>query len=69
VETLRAQAARTRAVVGSYDLADIGQRAIGGDGADPPSLERVLFHRLQEYARYVGHLHIVSEHASGQTGK
>jgi uncharacterized damage-inducible protein DinB len=69
VEALRAQAARTRAAVGSHDLADIGQRAIGGDRADPPSLERVLFHLLQEYARQVGHLHIVSELASGQTGK
>jgi uncharacterized damage-inducible protein DinB len=69
VEGLRAQAARTRAVVESYDLADIGQPGERWDGADPASLERILFHLLQEYARHVGHLDIVSELAGGQTGE
>jgi uncharacterized damage-inducible protein DinB len=69
VEALRAQAARTRAVVESHDLADIGQPGERWDGADPPSLERVLFHLLQEYARHVGHLDIVSELAGGPTGE
>jgi len=31
------------------------------EGADPATLERVLFHLLQEYARHVGHLDIVAE--------
>jgi uncharacterized damage-inducible protein DinB len=66
---LRAQAVRTRAVVESHDLADIGQLGDRWDGADPSPLERILFHLLQEYARHVGHLDIVSELAGGQTGE
>jgi uncharacterized damage-inducible protein DinB len=69
VGALRAQAARSRAVVESHDLADIGQPGERWDGADPPSLERILFHLLQEYARHVGHLDIVSELAGGPTGE
>ena len=69
VEGLRAQAARTRAVVGSHDLADIGRPGERWDGADPPSLERILFHLLQEYARHVGHLDIVSELTTGKAGE
>src|SRR5215472_13190418 len=38
-------------------------------GADPATLERILFHLLQEYARHVGHLDIVSELAGGPTGE
>jgi uncharacterized damage-inducible protein DinB len=69
VEALRSQAVRTRAIVESHDLADIGQPGDRWDGADPASLERILFHLLQEYARHVGHLDIVSELAGGQTGE
>ena len=69
VTALTAQAARTRAIVGSHDLADVGQPGQRWDGADPPALERILFHLLQEYARHVGHLDIVSELAGGQTGE
>ena len=69
VEGLRAQAARTRAVVESHDLADIGRPGQRWDGADPPPLERILFHLLQEYARHVGHLDIVSELTTGQSGE
>jgi hypothetical protein len=36
-------------------------------GADPATLERILFHLLQEYARHLGHLDIVVETATGQT--
>jgi uncharacterized damage-inducible protein DinB len=69
VAALHARAARTRAIVESHDLADIGQPGPRWDGADPASLERVLFHLLQEYARHVGHLDIVAELAGGQTGE
>jgi uncharacterized damage-inducible protein DinB len=69
VAALRARAARTRAIVESHDLADIGQPGPRWDGADPASLERVLFHLLQEYARHIGHLDIVAELADGQTGE
>jgi uncharacterized damage-inducible protein DinB len=65
---LQAQAARTRAIVESHDLADTGQPGPRWDGADPATLERVLFHVLQEYARHVGHLDIVTELAGGPTG-
>lgn len=69
VAALRARAARSRAIVESHDLAEIGQPGERWDGADPATLERVLFHLLQEYARHVGHLDIVSELAGGQTGE
>ncbi len=69
VAELHARAARTRAVVQSHDLADIGQPGERWDGADPPALERILFHLLQEYARHVGHLDIVSELAEGLLGE
>ncbi len=66
---LDAQAARTRAIVGSHDLADTGRPGERWGGADPASLERVLLHLLQEYARHVGQLDIVAELAGGPTGE
>ena len=69
VTGLRAQAARTRIIAASHDLADVGQPGERWDGADPPPLERILFHLLQEYARHVGHLDIASELAGGPAGE
>jgi uncharacterized damage-inducible protein DinB len=69
VAALQAQAVRTRAIVDSHDLADVGQPGERWDGADPPPLERILFHLLQEYARHTGHLDIVSELSDGPTGE
>lgn len=69
VAALHAQAARSRAVIESHDLADVGQPGERWDGADPASLERILFHLLQEYARHVGHLDIITELVTGQTGE
>ncbi|MGB2571578.1 DinB family protein [Micromonospora citrea] len=66
---LRAQGGHTRAVVEGSDLAAIGAPGERWDGADPASLERVLFHLVQEYARHVGHLDIVAELAGGPTGE
>ena len=66
---LEEQAKRTRAIVESHNLADRGQPGERWDGADPATLERVLFHLLQEYARHTGHLDIVTELATGQTGE
>ena len=37
--------------------------------ADAATLERVLFHLLQEYARHAGHLDIVTELATGSSGE
>ena len=69
VAALRAQGEHTRAVVESTDLAAIGQPGPRWDGADPASLERVLFHLVQEYARHVGHLDIVAELGGGSVGE
>jgi uncharacterized damage-inducible protein DinB len=66
VAALGARAGRTRVIVQSHDLAEIGQPGERWEGADPASLERVLFHLLQEYARHIGHLDIVAELAGGQ---
>jgi uncharacterized damage-inducible protein DinB len=66
---LRDQAARTRAIVESHDLDETGQPGDRWDGADPATLERVLFHLLQEYARHLGHLDIVVELATGGSGE
>jgi uncharacterized damage-inducible protein DinB len=69
VTALTAQAARSRAVVESHELTDIGRPGERWDGADPPALERILFHLVQEYARHVGHLDIVRELADGKVGE
>jgi uncharacterized damage-inducible protein DinB len=69
VSALQARAARTRAIVAAHDLDDIGQPGDRWDGAPPASLERLLFHLLQEYARHVGHLDIVCELAGGPVGE
>ena len=69
VATLRAQAERTRAVIAAHDLTETGQPGPRWDGADPATLERILFHLVQEYARHLGHLDIVAELANGQLGE
>jgi uncharacterized damage-inducible protein DinB len=69
VAALAAQADRSRAIIEAHDLADIGQPGDRWDGEDPASLERILFHLLQEYARHVGHLDIVAELGGGPTGE
>lgn len=69
VAALGAQGARTRVIVDSHDLAEVGQPGERWDGAEPPTLERILFHVLQEYARHAGHLDIASELAGGPTGE
>lgn len=66
---LDARAARTRAIVEAHDLSDVGRPSERWDGADPPTLERILFHLLQEYARHVGHLDIVRELFDGRVGE
>lgn len=69
VAGLQAQAARTAAIVATHDLAEIGQPGERWDGAPPASLERVLFHLVQEYARHLGQLDVVSELAGGEVGE
>jgi uncharacterized damage-inducible protein DinB len=66
---LAAQAAISTAIIEGHDLAEAGQPGERWDGADPASLERVLFHLLQEYARHVGQLDVVAELAGGEVGE
>jgi uncharacterized damage-inducible protein DinB len=69
VTALSEQAQRTPAIAGTHDLAEIGQPGERWDGAAPASLERVLFHLVQEYARHVGQLDVVAELAGGEVGE
>jgi uncharacterized damage-inducible protein DinB len=66
---LTQQAERSKAIIESHDLAETGQPGDRWDGEPPATLERVLFHLLQEYARHLGHLDIVSELAGGASGE
>jgi uncharacterized damage-inducible protein DinB len=66
---LQDQADKTRAIVDSHDLGDVGQPGDRWDGAAPATLERVLFHLVQEYARHLGHLDVVVELATGASGE
>ncbi len=69
LDALAVRAAHTRKVVDSHDLAEVGQPGERWSGAEPATLERVLFHLLQEYARHAGHLDIAAELAGGPTGE
>jgi len=69
VAALHAQAARSRAIVVAHELSDVGQPGERWDGAPPPTLERVLLHLLQEYARHVGHLDVVRELIDREVGE
>lgn len=69
VSALREQGARSRAIIEANDLSAAGQPGPRWDGAEPATLERVLFHLLQEYGRHLGHLDIVAELANGTCGE
>jgi uncharacterized damage-inducible protein DinB len=69
VTAFHARAGTTRAIVARHDLTEVGRPGERWDGEDPPTLERVLFHLLQEYARHVGHLDVVRELIDGTTGE
>jgi len=63
------QRARSNAVITAHGLDAVGQPGPRWDGQPPATLERVLFHLVQEYARHLGHLDIVVELAGGPTGE
>jgi hypothetical protein len=68
VAMMRATGARTREVLSSHPLDSVA--SIGGRfRQDPPTLQWICFHVLQEYARHIGHLDVVVELAIGQTGE
>lgn len=62
---LRQQGERTRAVVLAHELDEVGQPGERWDGAEPATLERVLLHLIQEYARHAGHMDVVRELVDG----
>ena len=66
---LAGQAARSTAIIESHDLGEAGKPGERWAGQPPATLERVLFHLLQEYARHLGHLDIVCELAGAGTGE
>lgn len=66
---LAKQAARSTAIIEAHDLGDTGQPGERWDGEPPATLDRILLHLVQEYARHLGQLDIVSELAGGATGE
>jgi hypothetical protein len=68
-EQLRQQAAVTRSIGTGHDLSEVGQPGERWDGAPPASLERILLHLVQEYARHAGHLDIVRELIDRRVGE
>jgi uncharacterized damage-inducible protein DinB len=69
ISALQAQGARSRAVIGRHQLDDRGEPGPRWEGAAPPTLERILLHLVQEYARHLGQLDIIAELATGATGE
>lgn len=70
LDDYRAEVMRTQALVAEASLAD--QARTGGRFRtleDAPTLGRIMFHLLQEYARHVGQLDIARELIDGQTGE
>ncbi|KAA1420567.1 DUF664 domain-containing protein [Mumia zhuanghuii] len=67
-ERFLAQAERSRAIVAQADLLDVAGTG-GRFEKDPPNLAWILLHLLQEYARHVGHLDIVTEIAADTVGE
>jgi uncharacterized damage-inducible protein DinB len=68
-DDLRRQGEVTREVVTGNPLDAFGVPGPRWEGADPASLERILFHLVQEYARHAGHIDIVVELAGGTEGE
>jgi len=69
VEKLATQAETTRLIVESHELGERGRPGDRWEDAEPATLERVLFHLVQEYARHVGHMDIVRELIDGEVGE
>ena len=67
--TWRQQAEVTDAVLRRHDLDEVGRPGPRWEGAEPATLERVVLHVMQEYARHLGHLDIVAELGGGVTGE
>lgn len=68
-ERLRAQGLRTREIVTRLGPGARGRPGERWEGAPPGTVERVLLHLLQEYARHLGQLDVVVERATGAVGE
>jgi uncharacterized damage-inducible protein DinB len=68
-DQLRAQGVRSRGIVEAHRLDERGRPGPRWRGAEPATLERVLFHLVQEYARHVGQLDVVVELVTGTGGE
>ncbi|WP_433826438.1 DinB family protein [Actinoplanes sp. CA-015351] len=66
---LRDQGAHTGSVALRHDLNEVGRPGPRWDGATPATLERILFHLVQEYARHTGHIDIITEVSGGPVGE
>ena len=69
IEALRAQGEQSEVIIRTHDLETLGQPGPRWKDGVEATLERVLFHLLQEYARHLGHLDIVVEIAGGPVGE
>ena len=69
LDALSSQAQLSRSIIESHDLSDVGRPGERWAGDPPATLERVLFHLVQEYARHAGHLDIVRELIDGRVGE
>ncbi|MFF9897908.1 DinB family protein [Streptomyces longispororuber] len=70
IAAYQAEATRANSLAAKATLTD--KALLGGRFKTPeqaPTLGRILFHLLQEYARHVGHLDIARELIDGQTGE
>ncbi|THA70641.1 DinB family protein [Streptomyces sp. A0958] len=66
----RTEVSASNSVLATASLSD--KARIGGRFTTPgqaPTLGRILFHLLQEYARHVGHLDVARELIDGETGE
>ncbi|MFP5023289.1 mycothiol transferase [Pseudonocardia phyllosphaerae] len=66
---LREQGERTREIVLAHPLDAVGAPGPRWEGAPAATLERVLLHLVQEYARHTGQLDVVDELTTGRTGE
>lgn len=69
LERLETQGRVSNAVASAHGLDEIGAPSPRWEGSPPPTLERVLLHLVQEYARHLGHLDVVVELAGAGTGE
>jgi uncharacterized damage-inducible protein DinB len=66
---LQERGRHTSEIVRRHDLEERGQPGERWKDGRPATMERVLFHLLQEYARHMGHLDIYVELVTGATGE